>query len=59
MRRCKNCKYYRPCEKSNKRGKCIHPKRDDIRLVHYFGGLKETDYCTLYDGGSKDDVQEV
>lgn len=46
MKKCKNCKYFRPSKE--KRGECVHPERKDNVLVHYFGSLKETDYCALH-----------
>ena len=49
MKKCKNCNYFRPCKNRSKRGKCAHPERKDNKLVHYFGSLKETDYCALFD----------
>lgn len=50
MRKCKNCKHYRPCENKAQRGECVHAMRKDKKLVYYFGSLKETDYCALFDG---------
>lgn len=49
MKKCKNCKYFRPCEDKPRRGVCTHPDRTDNVLVHYFGSLKETDYCALHE----------
>ena len=51
--RCSNCKYFRPCEDNPKRGECVNPERNDDVMVHYFGSLKENDYCALYEGRSK------
>lgn len=49
MTKCKSCKYFRPCEDKSRRGVCTNPQRKDKVLVHYFGSLKETDYCALFD----------
>ena len=57
MKKCKNCKYFRPCENNAKRGKCVHPERKDDVLVHYFGSLKETDYCALFEAKGADNEQ--
>lgn len=48
MRKCKNCKHFRQPVNSH-RGECTHPDRNDGKLVYYFGSLKETDYCALYE----------
>lgn len=48
MSKCKNCKYFRQPVNSH-RGECTHPDRNDGKLVYYFGSLKETDYCALYE----------
>lgn len=48
MRKCKNCKYFSPYSDKPKRGKCTNPRRNDLKLVYYFGSHKETDYCALY-----------
>ena len=53
MRKCKNCEYYRPCEDKVKRGVCVHPERNDSVLVYYFGSLKETSYCALFELADK------
>lgn len=53
MRKCKNCKHYRPCKNKAKRGKCVHPERKDDKLVYHFGSLKETDYCALFEAVEK------
>ena len=52
-RKCKNCEHFRPCEDNPKRGKCVNPERNDEVMVHYFGSLKETDYCALYERKKK------
>lgn len=49
MKRCDNCKYWSPLKDNHKQGECIHPEREDKKLVHYFGSLKCTDYCALHD----------
>lgn len=49
MKKCKNCEYFRPSEDKPNRGVCTNPDRDDGKLVHYFGSLKETDYCALFE----------
>ncbi len=46
--KCKNCKYFRQPVNTN-RGKCTRPDRNDGKLVYYFGSLKETDYCALFE----------
>lgn len=48
MIKCKTCRYFVPCEDKPKRGECTHPDRNDNEMVHYFGSLKETDYCALH-----------
>lgn len=55
MSKCKNCKYYCPCKNKLKRGKCAHPERKDDKLVYYFGSLKETDFCALFETKGVDD----
>lgn len=50
MRKCKKCKWFiHSCNTESQRGRCAHPERKDKVLVHYFGSLKETDYCTLFE----------
>lgn len=49
MKKCKNCKYFRPCEDKPNRGVCTNPNRHDRMLAQYFGSLKETDYCALHE----------
>ena len=48
MIKCKTCRYFVHCEDKPKRGECTHPDRNDNEMVHYFGSLKETDYCALH-----------
>lgn len=55
MRKCKNCKYYSPREDQPKRGECTNPERNDKMMVHYFGSLKETDYCALHERKEKEE----
>ena len=45
MPKCKNCKYFRQPVNTSGRGECTNPVRNDDVMVHYFGSLKETDYC--------------
>lgn len=40
---CKNCEYH---DVDNQ--KCLHPKRDDSKCVHYHGRIDPSDYCTLF-----------
>lgn len=49
MKKCKNCKHFRQPVNTSGRGICTNPDRKDGNLVYYFGSLKETDYCALFD----------
>ncbi len=54
MKKCKTCKHSRPCKDKPRRIVCTHPDRHDDVLAHYFGSLKETDYCALHEGKRKE-----
>lgn len=58
MPKCKNCKYFRPCKDNAKRGECTNPVRNDEIMVHYFGSLKETDYCAEYTNREREDDED-
>lgn len=55
MPKCKNCKYFRPGKDTTNRGECTNPERNDKMMVHYFGSLKETDYCALHERKEKEE----
>lgn len=48
---CQNCEYWRPHLAQvidQNKGVCVHPERNDKKLVYYFGSLKVYDYCAKF-----------
>lgn len=58
MPKCKNCKYFRPGKDTTNRGECTNPTRNDEVMVHYFGSLKETDYCVEHTSEKQTDDED-